>query len=94
MRFAAEQTSSRSAIKAELIFEPYSLMKVIYFVFDKSQNLNRIGIVYLAEDYNPKIPELLIIGDKQITEESLIERNIRAIVHMTAPTDVEERILP
>ena len=30
MRFAAEQTFSRSAIKAELTFEPYTLMKVIY----------------------------------------------------------------
>ena len=33
MRFAAELTSSRSAIKAELTFAPYSLMKGIVIFF-------------------------------------------------------------
>ena len=45
MRFAAERAFRRSAIKAELTFAPYTLMKaVIHLLFEKPKNLNMIGI--------------------------------------------------
>ena len=48
-----------------------------------------ISSVSLTESYPVQIPGLWIVGNEQRTEDRLIERGIRATVHITAPTAVE-----
>ena len=53
-----------------------------------------LSYVSLEEEYLMRILGLRVYGNKQTTEDRLIERGIRATVHITAPTDVEETELP
>ena len=53
-----------------------------------------LSYISLDEEYLMRIPGLRVYGNKQTTEDRLIERGIRATVHITAPTDVEETELP
>lgn len=53
-----------------------------------------LSYVSLMEGYPIRVRGLHVYGNEQETEDRLIERGIKATVHITAPTDVEERILP
>ena len=53
-----------------------------------------LSYVSLREKYPMRIPGLWVWGNEQEIEDRLIERGIKATVHITAPTDVEERGTP